>query len=325
MKPRIGLLLGDPTGVGPEMAAKLLADPEIHERADILVIGDTTVLRAGVAVAKVDLGSAFGFHEVPLDDPDSIPVGRMSPAAGAWVYRTLKAALGLAQEGVIDGFCFAPLNKGALKAGGAPFGDEHMIFAHELGFTGPYCEHNVLDNLWTTRVSSHVAIKDIPKYITRERVTMMTKLAHDTLTGAGFDKPRVAVCALNPHGGDNGLYGTEEIDIIAPAIEDAKARGVDASGPYPADTIFVKAMDGEFDAVVTMYHDQGQVAMKLMGFKRGVTVTGGLPIPVVTPASGTAFDIAGQGIARVEGLKQAFLLVCRMAEIRMAKQLKATA
>ena len=121
MKPRIGLLLGDPTGVGPEMAAKLLADPEIHERADVLVIGDTQVLRAGAAVAKVEVGSSFGFHEVTLEDFGSIPVGRMSPVAGAWVYRTLKAALGLAQEGVIDGFCFAPPEQGRAESGRRAF------------------------------------------------------------------------------------------------------------------------------------------------------------------------------------------------------------
>ncbi len=318
-KPRIGVLLGDPSGVGPEMAVKLLADPEVPERATITVIGDRAVLAAGETVAKVGVPDGFDFHDVPCRDLNAIPQGRVSSKAGAWVYETLKAALHLARSGIIDGFTFAPLNKSALKAGGAPFGDEHMIFAHEIGFTGPYCEHNVLDGLWTICVSSHVPLSEVPKYITRERVTIMTKLAHDTLSGAGFDRPRVGVCALNPHGGDNGLYGTEEIDIIGPAIEDAKALGVDASGPYPADTVFVKARDGAFDVVVTMYHDQGQIAMKLMGFSKGVTVSGGLPIPIATPASGTAFDIVGQGIANTEGLRQAFLLVSRMSELRRQK------
>ncbi len=333
MKPRVGLLLGDPTGVGPEMAAKLLADPEIRKRADILIIGDPRVLAtadriAGVStpisVVRDPADAVFASDTVDLlpiqiaGDPETIPSGRMSADAGAWVYETLKTALTLAQSGAIHGFCFAPLNKAALKAGGAPFGDEHQIFAQEIGFDGPFCEHNVLDGLWTTRVSSHIPVADIPKYITRDRVTMMTTLARDTLASAGIERPRIAVCALNPHAGDNGLYGREEIDIIAPAIEDARADGIDASGPYPADTVFVKAREGAFDAVVTMYHDQGQIAMKLMGFNRGVTVTGGLPIPVATPSSGTAFDIVGKGIARTEGLKQAFLLVSRMCEIRFA-------
>jgi 4-hydroxythreonine-4-phosphate dehydrogenase len=132
--------------------------------------------------------------------------------------------------------------------------------------------------------------------------------------------PTIAVAALNPHAGDGGMFGREEIDVIAPTIETAKAEGIDAHGPFAADTIFVKARDGNFDAVVTMYHDQGQIAMKLMGFSRGVTVSGGLPVPITTPASGTAFDIVGKGIANAEGLRQAFFLLCKMAEARCAKR-----
>jgi len=330
MKPRIGVLLGDPNGVGPELAAKLLAADDIRERADVVVIGDGGVLRAGEAVSgcRVPIrvvgdisGAAFSERELPFLDVPGIKPGEVTPgkataAAGRSCVLALQAALRLAKSGAIDGFCFAPLNKHALKLGGSPVANEHVLFAQELGFDGPFCEHNVLEGLWTTRVTSHIALKDVCPLITAERVMRAIRLAHDTLGSAGYARPRIGVAALNPHAGDGGLFGREEIDIIAPAVDQAKAAGLDAEGPFAADTVFVKARDGRFDAVVTMYHDQGQIAMKLMGFSRGVTVSGGLPVPITTPASGTAFDIVGKGIANPEGLRQAFLLVCRMAEVR---------
>lgn len=333
MKPRIGVLLGDPNGVGPELAAKLLASPDIRQHADVLVIGDLGVLEAGEKVAgvrvavqaigaigAVDFAAAsLPFLEIPGIDPAEVTPGKATAAGGRCCLLALRAALALAKAGTIDGFCFAPLNKYALKLGGCEVADEHIFFARELGFDGPFCEHNVLEGLWTTRVTSHIAIKDVAPNITVERVMRGIRLAHDTLTAAGYDKPRVAVAALNPHAGDGGMFGREEIDVIAPAVERAKTEGIDAQGPFAADTVFIKARDGHYDAVVTMYHDQGQVAMKLMGFSRGVTVSGGLPVPITTPASGTAFDIVGKGIANPEGLRQAFLLVCRMAEVRRRK------
>jgi len=330
MKPRIGVLLGDPNGVGPELAAKLLAADDIRTHADVLVIGDLGVLGTGETaagrrvpvrvvndVANAEFsGPNLPFLEVPGIAPADITPGRATAAGGRSCVLALRAALALAQRGAIDGFCFAPLNKQALKLGGSPVADEHIFFARELGFDGPFCEHNVLEGLWTTRVTSHIALKDVCALITVERVMRAIRLAHDTLGGAGVAAPRIAVAALNPHAGDGGLFGREEIDVIAPAVERARAAGIDAQGPFAADTVFVKARDGHFDAVVTMYHDQGQIAMKLMGFSRGVTVSGGLPVPITTPASGTAFDIVGKGIANPEGLRQAFLLVCRMAEVR---------
>ncbi len=330
MKPRIGVLLGDPNGVGPELAAKLLAATDITERADVVIIGDEGILRAGEVVAgcrvpvrvvadlaKADFsGRDMPFLSVPGIAPEEVTPGKATAAGGRSCVVALRVALALAKRNDLDGFCFAPLNKYALKLGGCPVADEHIFFAHELGFDGPFCEHNVLEGLWTTRVTSHIALKDVCALITPERIMRAIRLAHDTLGGAGFARPRIAVAALNPHAGDGGMFGREEIDIIAPAVSQAKAAGIDAQGPFAADTVFVKARDGQFDAVVTMYHDQGQIAMKLMGFSRGVTVSGGLPIPITTPASGTAFDIVGKGVANPEGLRQAFQLVCRMAEVR---------
>jgi len=327
MKPTVGVLLGDPCGVGPELVAKLLAEPETRDLANVVVIGDLRVFRMGEAAARlsvpvrvitdvgeVDFASDGAvFLDFPTIDPAEVTPGRATAAGGRSVYATLKEAVRLARAGAIEGFCFAPYNKYALKLGGAATGDEHILFAEELGYDGPRCELNVLDDLWTTRVTSHVPLKDVAAAITGERIVLMTHLANDTLVQAGVAAPRVAVCALNPHAGDGGLFGREEIDVIAPAVKRARAEGIDADGPFPADTIFVKARDGHYDAVVTMYHDQGQIAMKLMGFGRGVTVSGGLPIPITTPASGTAFDIVGQGIAEVEGTRRAFRLLCRMA------------
>jgi 4-hydroxythreonine-4-phosphate dehydrogenase len=328
----IGVLLGDPNGIGPELAAKLLDGADIRDRASILVIGDHRVFEMGAKVAGLDIPhrriahaaeakfeGGIEFLDLPTIDPAEVTPGEATAAGGRAVLEAARAALALSRDGVLDGFCFAPMNKKALALGGSPFADEHELFAHELGHTGPYCEHNVLGDLWTVRVCSHVPVKDIPQYITEERIREMAALAHRTLSGAGIETPRIAVCALNPHGGDGGLFGREEIDIIAPAVAKIRAEGIKAEGPYPADTVFLKARDGAYDAVVTMYHDQGQIAMKLMGFARGVTVSGGLPVPIATPASGTAFDIVGQGIATVDGMREAFLLVCRMAKHRRAR------
>ncbi len=333
MRPKIGVFHGDPNGVGPEVTVKLLTDAEVRDRARIVLVGDRRVLAMAEKVVgqevscrvvdRLDEAAADGedilFLDLPTIDPSDVTPGEATAAAGRACLETLREMLRLTTAGTLDGFCFAPLNKYALKLGGCPYEDEHVFFAREIGFDGPFCEHNVLGDLWTTRVTSHIPLGDVVPLITGERIGVAIGLAHNTLGSAGFKAPRIAVAALNPHAGDGGMFGRQEIDIIAPAVERARARGIDARGPFAPDTIFVKASDGEFDAVVTMYHDQGQIAMKLMGFKRGVTVTGGLPIPVTTPASGTAFDIVGQNIASAEGLKQAFMLVSRMAEIRRAK------
>ena len=330
MKAIIGVLLGDPNGVGPELAVKMLADKSMRAMAHILVIGDRTVLKHGekitgtklpvsqisdVSEAKFD-GEALPFLNVPTIEEKDIQPGTVTAEAGRTCVEALKVALKLGQSYAIDGFCFAPLNKKALGLGGASHPDEHVFFASELNHTGPAGEHNVLGDLWTSRVTSHIPLKDVAEHITQANVMRATKLAYDTLTGAGYENPKIGVCALNPHGGDGGVFGREEIDVISPAVEEAKSKGINAFGPYPSDTIFVKAKDGEFNAVVTMYHDQGQIAMKLMGFKQGVTVSGGLPVPITTPASGTAFDIVGKNVASAEGLMKVFQLCARMGEVR---------
>jgi 4-hydroxythreonine-4-phosphate dehydrogenase len=326
-KPAVALTLGDPAGIGPELIAKLLARREVAERAKVVLVGDAWLWDEGQAIAGVSVATRtiHGFDQVrsmpdssplflPVESvrPGEVPRSTVSIAGGASVLKVLKMCLDAASTGMIDAICFAPLNKQSMKMSGMKFADELHFFADQLKVSSYLCEFNTLGNLWTSRITSHVPFKDIVLYLTRERIIDAVKLLHDAMRLAGFEHPRVAVAALNPHGGEGGAYGREEIDIIAPAVKEANAEGYPVAGPFPADTIFLKARDGQYDGVVTMYHDQGQIAVKLLGFERGVTIQGGLPIPITTPAHGTAFDIAGQNKANVEATVQAFLIACRM-------------
>jgi len=246
-------------------------------------------------------------------DPEAIARGAVSAESGRITGETLQHMIDLALDGELDGITFAPLNKAALHAGGWKFNDEHQMFAHLTRHQGFFGEMNVLDDLWMSRVTSHVSLRTALDQVTAQRIDDALSLADATMRGAGFDNPRIAVCALNPHAGENGLFGREEIDIIAPAVKKAAARGIGCRGPYPSDTVFLKAFNGEFDGVLSMYHDQGQIATKLRGFNRGVTVTAGLETVFTTPAHGTAFDIVGQGKATTGALEQAVKLAARLA------------
>lgn len=329
-KPIIAIVLGDPAGIGPELTAKLLALPEVRAEAGIFLIGDRDELERGRRIADVEfpLSMAASFEaadfsgNVPALMPfrgtvtTAFPRALVSAEGGRHSLDALEIAVGLAHSGKVGAVCFAPLNKGSLHAAGIGHSDELHWFAEKLGYHGPFCEFNVLGSLWTSRVTSHMPLKDVSARLTPERVAEAIALIHGALLRSGVAAPRIAVCGFNPHNGDNGAFGREEIDIIAPGVALAASQGRAATGPYPADTIFIKARAGAYDAVVTMYHDQGQIALKLMGFDRGVTVQGGLPIAITTPAHGTAFDIEGQGKADVGAMKEAFLLACRMARSR---------
>ena len=329
-KPVIALTLGDPAGIGPELIARLLARPETLAQANVVLVGDAWLWEDGQRIAGVRIGCdpVTGFDEVrqrrdtshaaflAVDtvQPAQVHRARAEAAGGASVLAVLNRCLDAARAGHIDAICFAPLNKYAMKLGGLKHEDELHHFAAYLGVTGYFCEFNTLDSLWTARVSSHVPLKDAASYLTRERIVAATRLIHESLRASGVAAPRVAVAAFNPHGGEGGTCGREEIDIIAPAVRELNDAGIAAQGPFPADTLFIRARDGEFDAVVTMYHDQGQIAIKLLGFSKGVTVQGGLPIPITTPAHGTAYDIAGQGRANVQATANAFAIACRMCQ-----------
>ncbi len=230
-------------------------------------------------------------------DPAAIPRGKVSSEAGRLTGETLHHAIRLGQAGHLDAITFAPLNKQALHSGGWRYLDEHKMFADLLGHSSYFSEMNVVEGQWMSRVTSHVSLRKALDLINPQSITDAILLADRTMRRVGIAKPRIAVCALNPHGGEGGLFGTEEIDFIRPTVERVAATGIDCSGPYPSDTIYLKAFAGHFDGVVAMYHDQGQIATKLKGLGKGVTVTAGLDTVFTTPAHGTAHDIVGKGQA----------------------------
>ena len=326
-RPRLAVLLGDPAGVGPEMGVKLLARDKNRLIAELLLITDPVMLADAERIAGTRLEQTITVGR--LDDVrfepgrvtvlaqdwlegKSPPLGRSTEEAGRAAFESLELAVEAVRRGVCSGIVFAPFNKHSLRLGGLSEEDELRHMAERFGVEGFVCEFNMTNNLWTSRVTSHVPIREVAGLLTREGVVEAVGIVDAALRQAGIDKPRIAVSGLNPHAGDGGSIGDEEIEIIEPAVKDAQALGLDARGPYSPDTVFIAARRGDFDAVVSMYHDQGQIAMKLMGFDRGVTLHGGLPVPVVTSASGSAFDIAGQGKANIEGLQAAFDLAVRM-------------
>ena len=329
--PLIGLMLGDATGIGPEISVKVLsktlASGGIASSTRLAVIGDARVLQLGMRDAGITLSHrtytrldevAWSAGSVPVIDlanldPARLTRGEVSGESGRVCGETLKYMIDLALAGKLDGICFAPLNKAALHGGGWTFHDEHQMFASLTGHEGVFGEMNVIPEFVTFRVTSHVALREAVNMITPERIADVLYLADRTLRDMGCDPPHIGVAALNPHCGENGLFGEEEIRIIRPTIEKLRAEGIDATGPISSDTIFLKAKRGDFDAVVMMYHDQGQIATKLLGFDRGVTVTAGLKTVLTTPAHGTAFDLVGQGKADPGALDTAVRLAATLA------------
>jgi 4-hydroxythreonine-4-phosphate dehydrogenase len=326
-RPVIGLMLGDATGIGPEVSVKLLAAPATRESARAVVVGDARVLELGMADAgirfpwrRVDRVGDIDWSEpgVPLIDlanidPGKLTRGKMNPESGRLAGATLQHMIRMGGE--LDAICFAPLNKAALKHGGWDYLDEHQMFAALTGHKGFFCEMNVIPEFCTFRVTSHMSLRKALDLITPERIEGAVRLAHDMLVRLGKTPPRIGVAALNPHGGEGGLFGDEEITTIGPAIERLNAAGIACEGPVPSDTVFVKALAGRYDGVVMMYHDQGQIATKLIGFSKGITVTSGLPQVFTTPAHGTAFDIVGQGKANVGGIEHALRAAARLAQL----------
>jgi 4-hydroxythreonine-4-phosphate dehydrogenase len=320
-------MLGDMTGIGPEISARVLASGVMRSVARIVVIGDARVLELGRRDANVSMAwrkyaslSAIDWlqQETALIDlanidPSTIRRGDISPESGRLSGETLKYMIDLALTGELDGICFAPLNKAALHRGGWKYPDEHQMFAALTRHEGFFGEMNVLREFATFRVTSHVALRQALEMITPERITAAVQLADATLKANGIASPRIAVAALNPHSGEGGLFGDEELRIIRPTVEQLVAQGIACTGPISSDIIFLKALKGDYDGVVMMYHDQGQIATKLLGFSQGVTVTAGLKTVFTTPAHGTAFDIVGQGKADSGALEQALRIAARMA------------
>jgi 4-hydroxythreonine-4-phosphate dehydrogenase len=278
-------------------------------------------------VAVVPAESAIGpdtarpvFVDLKNADLAGITTGRATLAGGKFATDNFRHALRMAAAGKADAVFFTPFNKAAMRLAYPGYDDEIRFIRDVLGSDAPASEFNILDGLWNARVTSHIPLSEVSKNITGERIQRALELTDACLRAAGVEKPRIGVAAINPHAGDGGNFGREEIDIIEPALVKARAQGFNAQGPYPSDTVFLRAQNGDFDAVLTMYHDQGQIAMKLMGFHRGVTLIGGFPFPICTPAHGTAYEIAGKGIANLGASRAAMLLAIRMASERRRRK-----
>ena len=323
-KIKIAVLLGDPSGIGPELVSKLLCE-EITNKANIVIIGEKNILENGHKISgnsvelkhvekfediNFEIGNKF-FLDITKGNNKDYNLSKCSAESGKTVLDALDLALDLSKEKKIHAINFAPFNKTSLKLGGCKFEDELHHMANRLEVKNFFCEFNVVDNFWTARVTSHIPLKDVPGKIKKDKIIEPIILINDAMKLNGIKKPRVAVQALNPH----AEFGTEEKEEIIPAIEEVKKLGINAEGPLPCDTSFITAFKNKnHDCIVGMYHDALQSGLKSFGFDRGVTVQGGLPVPITTPAHGTAFDIAGKNKANLEPTLQSFKIALRMAQ-----------
>ena len=323
-KINIAILLGDPSGIGPELVSKLLSE-EITNKANIVVIGEKNILEQGNKISgkshnlnfvesfdqiNFKNGNKF-FLDISKGKNQKYKIAECSEESGKSVLEALNLALDLAKENKIHAINFGPFNKTSMKLGGNKFSDELHLMAKRLDVKNFFCEFNVVDNFWTARVTSHMPISEVPSHIKKEKIIKPIILINQAMKLNGVKNPRVAVQALNPH----AEFGTEEKNEIIPAIEEAKKLGINADGPLPCDTSFITAFKNKnHDCIVGMYHDALQSGLKAFGFDRGVTVQGGLPIPITTPAHGTAFDIAGKNKANLEPTLNSFKIALTMAE-----------
>jgi len=286
VKPRIALTVGDPSGIGPEIAARAADDPRVRAACEPVVYA-------------------------PPDLPSFEP-GRLSAEAGRAAYDVIVRAVDDAKQGDISAITTAPINKEALRLAGLKWSGHTDLLAHLTGARDVAMMFHS-DALRVVLATIHVALAEVPRLLTQALVERTIALTARELPK--FDKiaPRIAVAGLNPHAGEHGLFGHEEAAVIAPAIETCRARGIDVTGPFPADTVFVRAQRGEFDVVIACYHDQGLIPVKLLAFGRAVNVTLGLPIVRTSVDHGTAFDIARQGVADEGSFVEAILLAARLA------------
>jgi len=323
-KRNIAILLGDPSGIGPELVSKLLSQNEL-DQANIIVIGEKNILENGNKITgnshnlnfvekfeeiNFEKGNKF-FLDISKDKNINYKLSECSAESGETVLNALNYALDLTKSNKIHAINFAPYNKTSMKLAGSKYEDELHLMADKLEVKDYFCEFNVVDNFWTARVTSHMPLKDVPNHIKKENILKPIKLINKTMKLNGIKNPRIAVQALNPH----AEFGTEEKDEIIPAIEEAKKNGMNVDGPLPCDTSFITAFKNKnHDCIVGMYHDALQSGLKAFGFDRGVTVQGGLPIPITTPAHGTAFDIAGKNIANIKPTIESFKIALKLSE-----------
>jgi len=321
-RPLLAIAMGDPAGIGSELLVRLLADPDIQAAADILVIGDRRAVALGEQQAGLDAGlsdlESFAETGRALADlghleTSAITVGESSEAGGNFSLVNFRVALRLGAAGIANAVAFTPFNKHSMRLAEGDYVDEIGFIKRTIGAENDGSEFNILDEFWNARVTSHIPLSDVARHITKERIEESIELTINSMEAVGYQRPRLAVAGLNPHAGDGGNFGREDLDVIEPAVQAAAAKQLSVEGPFSPDTVFLRAKAGLHDAVLTMYHDQGQIAMKLIGFDRGITLIGGYPFPITTPAHGTAFDIAGQGIANPGAAKRAIEIGADMA------------
>lgn len=336
-RPLLAITMGDPAGIGPEIVVKALCRDELRKRCRLVVIGDAGVIQHAVNLLHVSLpvrivsrveDAGYNIEAIDVYDLDNCPfnqyrIGKISSLAGQAAFEAIKTAITLALEGRVDAVVTGPVNKEALALAGCRFAGHTEIFAH---FTGTSDVTMMLAEgpLRVVHVSTHVSLRQACDCVTRDRVLKVIQLAQQACQQLGIAQPRIGVAGLNPHSGDGGLFGTEEREQILPAIQEAWAQGMKVEGPVPPDTFYSKALGGAYDICVAMYHDQGHIPVKLMGFRydgkrqawtevNGINLTLGLPIIRVSVDHGTAFDQAGKGTASEASLLHAIDYALRMA------------
>lgn len=325
-RPRVAITLGDAAGIGPEVSLKAVADPEIRRILRPLLVGPGAVVEAAVhwtapapALRRIAAASEAVYPDDAVEllstselTPKEAPMGRLSAAAGAAGVAAVETAARLALAGEVDAVVTAPLNKGAIRLAGVDYPGHTEILAAVAG--APSARMLLVSgSLRVCHVTVHVSLRQAIDLIRRDRVLATIRDAHEGLRRLGIRQPRLAVAGLNPHAGEGGLFGREEIEEIAPACEAACAEGLQVAGPLPPDTVFLRAARGEFDGVIAQYHDQGHIPIKLFGFHGGVNITLGLPFIRTSVDHGTAFDIAGRGIADPTSMKEALRVAVQMA------------
>lgn len=301
----IGITIGDPAGVGPEITLKAVSEMSAEDRAQTCIIGCLKTLEAAQAAigTSLALGKDVAVIDVPVQD-GPLPFGKEDARAGDAAFRNMEQAVKAALAGEIGCIVTAPLNKAALNAAGHHFDGHTGMLAY---LTGTPKAWMILasDRLKVVHNSTHVSLRDAIDRATPESVLKTIRIGHEHLRRLGYENPRIAVAGINPHCGEGGLFGTEDDTQIAPAVKAAQDEGIDAQGPIPADTVFHRAYNGAFDLVVAQYHDQGHIPVKLVAFDTAVNVSLGLPIDRTSVDHGTAFDIAGKGIANHENMLKA--------------------
>lgn len=316
--PRIAISIGDPAGVGAEIALKALGDQPLNSTAQWFLIGDSAALNAAgqsIGVDPTDLGfTLIETRELSADHP--LAFGQLRAEYGLAAISYVRRAAEMCLRGQTDAMVTAPLNKEAVALSGRAFSG-HTEYIAELTGAAESRMLLVSERLATVHVSTHIPLERACR-LDQRRIVRTIELGNEALKLMWQKAPRIAVCGLNPHAGEHGLFGTQDADVIAPAIAEALARGIDCSGPHSPDTIFVRASRGEFDLVVAMYHDQGHIPMKLIDFEGTVNVSLGMPIIRTSVDHGTAFDIAGRDLADATNMKAAMRLAVRMAAGKMA-------